>query len=358
MNAIYEFPAPSNLTIGIVALFLFGLLGVAVAVDMRRRRNLVRKRTEREWQMVRKIAAERGLRDDQYRELEGLVNEYDPGEPLRAATLKSEFERCVALEMKRLAGKGRGSAYWEKGMTLRELRVSLGLDHVALGQAISTTRDLFRGQPIWMTPAGRTANWLRGVVAAVDEAHFEVAPHGPESSLETTFKVGDRVRFRIWRESDARYRFESAVAQIDDGPLAWIFEHALDLDRIQARDSFRITVNIRTLVGVLDGVAGGDIERARRRTPVTKMTGRIVSLSATGCAVVVDEPLPSQVLIRVELPLPELGPIEVEGTIVTLEPVARHQTLVRLSFLELDEDVSDGIARYVMQRQQPASEST
>lgn len=342
----------------LIALVFFFLLGGVVALELFRKRRRVGARLDREWETIRDLAAERGLSEEQVELIKGLIERHAPRNALKLVTLRQHFDGCVEAEMA-LYSKDRDRGPFAKmGQELRDIRLRLGLDFVPVGQKISSTRDLIPGQSIWLGPVSdRSANWVRSVVGVVDEAYFEVAVADRKAASVLKLPMGENARFRLLRDGDGHYRFECEVVRPETAPPGWVFLHTSALKREQMREYFRVSFNHRVRIGVLDGSLSGDLSDIHNREAVTTLSGRFLNLSAGGCALLIEQPVPKQVLLRIQLKLPEIGVLPVEASIVSNEPAARGQFLVRAEFVELDGETQDFIERYVMQRQQPVDDS-
>jgi len=85
---------------------------------------------------------------------------------------------------------------------------------------------------------------------------------------------------------------------------------------------------------------------------VTRMRGRITSLSAGGCAVVLKQPVARQVMLRLGIEMPGGKTLETEADIVASSAISGGRYLLRLQFVGLSDEERDLIARYVLQKQQ------
>ena len=100
-----------------------------------------------------------------------------------------------------------------------------------------------------------------------------------------------------------------------------------------------------------------DVQRLAERPLVTKLRGRITNLSAGGCALVVQQSIPGQVLLRIVVELDDWEPFDLFARIVATTPISGGRTFVRTSFVAIDDEKRDKIARYIMRRQQRLSEA-
>lgn len=335
---------------------LFGVLlfiGAGAALEISRRREATRKRLAREWESIRVILRSRKLAAEDAKLLEDWVRRYARKQPLKAVSTREGFEELVATGMAQRRGAAAASTE-ELGARLRTIRAALGLAHVPAGQSMISTRELSDGQ--WMSIARadqQPHQFFRVMVEDVNEAHFYVSyKDGPPSSAPK-FPSGTGVRCSLWRGEDARYTFETTVTAYDEPPPTWTLAHTEKLARSQNRAHFRIRHDQEITAGVLNApLPGSNAADLASRPVVTRLHGRISSLSAGGCAIVFQQSVARHVLLRILVDVPGGGPIEVEVEIVSTAHISGGRHLVRGKFLGLNEDARDRIARYVHLKQQ------
>ena len=347
-------PVPSNQVVVTAVVTLFGLLLLAILLELFRRRAVKRRQIDREWRLIEQIVEEKQLSEEEANLLRALIRRWSPKEPIRAVTARHYFDLCVEEEMKVLAAQAGQEQMQRVGHTLRSIRTYLGLDYVPFGQRIQSTRELTPGQHLFVAPADQPQpRWLRLVVSTVDEASFTVVRHGNGEQEQPTFAPGDAVRCRMWREDDARYVFTVTLIRFEEGPPLWTFRHANELSRMQARGHCRVRYEQGTTVGVINAPLDDDLEGLRARPIAARLKGRITSLSAGGFALVLQQPLPKQVFLRVGIDLPQEPPLELHARIVQSAPISGERYLVRASFAGIRDEERDQIARYVLYRQRP-----
>lgn len=350
-----EFPHPTNTTLAVVAVLFLGLLGIGVWIDARRRTQKTRRRVGNEINAMMEIIRERSFSEEEIKILVDLVKRRAPLHPLRAITTRHDYDRCVDEEMAALEKKNNPKKFERMGLLLRDIRGMLGLDYIPFGQRIHSTREIHPGQFITVAKAGESKpKWVRMIVDEVDEAYFTILPRGKAGDSFPAIGEGDDLRCRMWRDDDARYVFTSKIISAEAGPRSWRAKHTQDLKRVQARSHFRIRHDQSTTVSILNGSVDGNMDNASDRHAVTKLRGRITSISAGGCALVVQQPISKQVLLRISLDLPAEEPVPLEARIVATSPISGGRHLVRASFVGLDDTRRDRIAKYVLHRQQHA----
>ncbi|MCC6144910.1 MAG: PilZ domain-containing protein [Candidatus Hydrogenedentes bacterium] len=342
-------PAPPVLVwtaAGVVALF-----GLAIAIEVFRRYAQKRQVRRAEWAHVRAIAEERQLNEAEWRLLRTLIARFAPNRPLEVATTRRVFDQCVHQSMQALQARTDLPELEREGVLLRDLRRQLGLDYVPIGQRIHSTRELFLGQQVWVgEPQDVTPKWYQMRLSAVDEAFFHIAP--VDSALPP-FSAGDQLRFRMWREEDARYVFTTAIVRVEERPATFTLQHCEVLKRVQARAFYRVRHDQATDIDMLALPRGGSIpEHLDRLQSSGKMRGRITSISGGGCAVVVLEALPPNVLLRIQVEMAEEPTLTLFARIVDTIPLSGGRFLVRCAFSGITDEERDTITRHVFRRQQ------
>lgn len=350
----FEYASGSYTTLVWAGVGLLLLLGLAVLIEIFRRRANLRNRRATEWHMVEEIVKEKDLSDEAWALLRGVIQRRSPDEPLRAVTIRLHFDTCVEEEMNGLWAQGDLDRYREMGIRLREIRNSLALTYTPAGQRIRSTRELAAQHPIWISPVGdKTPVWLRTTVSAVDEACFYIEPKNPGGAKVPSLSIGDGVRCRMWREDDARYAFTVRLACTESSPFTWAFRHTSELNRTQSRDYYRVHHEKDTVIGILKAPVGEETSEIRALRVATRIPGRIVNLSAGGFAAVVQQPLSKRALLRTVLKIPGEDPFEVDAHVVSIGPLASGWYLLRAAYVDIEDETRDIIARYVMLRQQP-----
>jgi len=346
-NPIYIFPQASGTTFLIAVLCAFALMGLAVMLEMRRRREQERLRMEAEWQGVDNIMRDKELAPDQCDQLRDLIRRYAEDHPYRFITQRALFDKAVQEEIERLRPNTSVDALETTGTELRALRGALGLEFVPIAQSIHSTRDLYRSQKIWIALAsgGRgNMDWHQMIVRDVDEAYFHVCPeHG---ALPGAAK-GAAVRCKMWREDDGRYTFDSVIARAVAEPPSWMLEHTDQLARTQTRAYFRVPVDQPAELAVVPVPLDGNVDDLMQKPETMRIKGRITSLSAGGFAASVTQPLPQQMALRGLLRLGTTGSLNVAGKIVGSQELYGGRYLVRCAFAGISEEDRDAIAHFV-----------
>lgn len=304
-----------------------------------------------ELRAVRDQLDEREVLGEDRNLLLAIIGQYSSEHPSRAVTKRHEFDRCMGHYFETLAATVEPEIIAQRGAQLRDVRSRLGLDYVPLGQRIYSTRELYDGQALWASPAsGLEPRWFHLKNVKVDEAFFYVVPIGHDSAPE--FKAGDLVKFRLWREDDARYLFEARIFHVERSPLTWRVSHAAGLTRNQARAHYRVRADLTVMVSILNALARDNREALVSSVPILQLYGRITSLSGGGMAVLFQQPMPKQMLMRVPISLPGQSHALVAYVRPTgSQNVGGGRSLVRGKFVAMDEETRDGITRYIFQKQ-------
>jgi c-di-GMP-binding flagellar brake protein YcgR len=349
---LVQFPEPSPLTLYLLAVALIAAVVAAAMIEVVRRRRGHRRRIQREWDAVQAIFDERRIDGDDAALLTELIRRNARREPLHAVTTREGFEAMVEAELGEPPGVESRSSE-DLGIRLRGLRRELGLDYVPVGHAIRSTRELHEGQ--WITMSRAQADppqWLRVMVEDVNESYFYVMLKDAAGVNQADLSAGTAVRCTLWRDEDARYSFATSIAAYGGSTPTWRLRHTAALDRTQTRADFRVRHDQAVVAGVLNAPREADSGDLKARPIVTRISGRVTSLSAGGCALVFKQAIARHVLLRIALEIPGSNSVDTELAIVSTAAISGGRYLVRGRFLGLSEETRDKIARYVLHKQQ------
>ncbi len=340
---------PSSRLIWGTVLAACALVLVAVSDELLHRRRKRRQALASAWQAVEQLIESKSMPERESRFLRVFLKNYAPAAPYRAITERALFNACVELDIADTARLRNPETLREHGTVLRAIRRALGLDFCPIGQPIHSTRELSRGQPLWVSPAGKQDGpWARASITGIDEAFLQVRPSERKRGLEA--KAGLMLQCRLWREEDARYLFTSTIDSIEGAPEVWKMRHSGGLKRVQARSHYRIRLDRDIVAGLVPApLPGSDADIAQRK-PVAEIPARLLSLSAGGFALMVQQPVSDMVLVRISIGIGAGRPVEGTGRVVGVSPVDNGY-LVRTSFTELDVSSRERIARFVFQQQ-------
>ena len=351
-----ELPDPWEPTKLWVILALLGLLVFAFVLEGFRRAQQRRQRVKNEWRTVHEVAQSRDIDKEEIAFLLAFLQRQAPANPLRAITVYREFEECVEQDMI-WAKDHLGNRDWEShGQRLRDIRRSLHLDYVPFGQQLRSTRELPENQAIWaVTGDPAESPWQRLKIARITEAYFALESGPGHGSLQVA--PAQMVRLRLWREDDARYLFEAEVLRVENTPLRYVFAHTNQLRRVQARAHYRMRFSQTAEITVMSAPRDGNYENVETRSVITTLRGRVTSLSGGGLAIMLDQPLPAQVMFG--LPLRIGGETkQVYCRIVHSGPLSRGRYIVRGAFVNMSDETRDDFSRYTLLQQQAAMGDT
>lgn len=353
MNERVILPAAGPTTLAILGALLAALIvgGIAFMVVRRIRDRQAQRR--RQWHSIENILKEHGFDPNTAETVREFLRRNAPDDAVTALTTREGFENCVESEMKALIKTGDQQLIEKAGSVLRLVRSELGLEHVPTGQRVTSTRELHHSQ--WIDLAhddtGSPA-WSRCMIEDVDEAFLFVSFRGEGDQRPPRFRAGDAVRCRLWRDEDARYFFRTIVAVDESPPPSWRLLHTRAMDRQQERAHYRLRHEQDVMIGVMPLPADGGVIPPGAR-PATRMRGRVTSLSAGGCALVVNQPVSKQVILRIPFEIPGRDmPLEADVKIIATTTISGGRVLVRGSFVSLKAVDRDQIAKYVLKRQQ------
>lgn len=351
----YVWPMADERTMTLAMLLLVGLFAGAVALEFYRRHRDRRLRLEAEWRGVRDLCRDRELPEGDWKLLRAIVEQYAADSPYKAVTKRRLFDDCMVSYFRALTASARGEEVASRGVQLRDIRRQLGLDYVPLGQRIRSTRELQAGQSMWVAPAaGHDPQWRHFTVTSVDEAVFQLAPVGAEALPD--YAPGATLKFRFWREDDARYVFDAPPLPVAGDPPGLKVAHVESMKRNQARAHYRVRFDESVAIGVLSAPRGEDYANLEARPVVTELRARITSLSGGGLALVFQQPVPKQVILRVRFTVPNHGErLETHVRPVGVQHLSGGRSLVRGRFVGLDEETQDVITRCVFLKQKHAA---
>lgn len=337
--------------LGIVAMFL-----AAYWIEKWRRHSEWKRTLEAEYAALSDLGRDKDLTAAEQEILEDLARRFAAQEPFRVGTMREVFNRCVDAVMDEALKQGDAALLRKRGEVLRDIRVKLGLDYVPFGLRIRSTRELCAQQPTWCSVKQdlEPALWTRMVVVMVDEAHFYLR-HDDTVPMPAVH-IGDTIHFRLWREEDARYEFNARLVERKGEAPEWTLQHTSRLRRLQARAHFRIKFDYACEIGVVNAPVDGDMTGVAERPVVTRLRGRVTSLSGGGYAVVVTQPVPRQVLLRVAFDFGgEHAPVLTNAKVVGSLDVPGGRHLLRASFVGISEEDREVITRFIFLTQQAAT---
>ncbi len=354
-------PILSNSAIMWSAVLFLGLLISAISLEMLRQSIAQRRRIRGFWRSAEDIAKDKDLSDREWRELRTLIRHRAPKDPLRIIAERFPFDTAIGEELGELLRQGKKERYKELGVILRDVRGRLAHDYIPLGQRIHSTRELFNNQRIWIADAAESPlNWVEMKTLAVDEA-FLTLGRADGSTESPALRPGTVVHSRMWRDDDARYLFDLKCDGAHPDLPGLNFLHDSGLERVQARQYFRVRHDQTADLGVInqpvDGATDDEEMDLLSRKVVTKIRGRITNVSAGGFAAVVHQPVSKQVFLKATLDLEESEPLTVIAKIIAIIDMAAGRHLLRTQFVGLGSDDREKVAKHVTIKQQHFEDS-
>lgn len=353
LAAFVPWPGGFKGSLLLMAAALVLVLFLALAIDALRRLLARRKALAAEWRAAREIARKRGISEQDWDVLEGVIRRYAPSEPLRSLTIHHHFDACVEADLARLEHAGTSDRYAEHGVLFRALRTQLGLDFVPYGRALHSTRELTVGQRVWISFLNEGAtDWMETWLASIEETGFSLASWKDVPGGAARFCPGQPVRCHMWREDDARYAFASTLVEFEATLPLWIVHHTADLERTQTRDYYRLSIDLPVRADVLRIENAFKPDELDRYPVETSCGANIDNLSAGGIAIRLDMVVPAQSVLRVAVQLPEQEPMTVYVRVLGSVSVAAGGNRVRGCFVGISEEARERIVHHIMQEQQ------
>ncbi len=347
----YVWPVADGRTLTLVMLLLVGAFVGAVCLELYRRRRDRALRLRAEWRGVKELCDERELLAEDWNLLRAILRQYAADHPYIAVTKRTVFDECLARYVQALSATESDDVLIERGIRLRDVRLQLGLDYVPLGRRIDTTRSLQPKQLLWAASvSGDSPAWYHFLVVDVNEVTFSMALVGKDGRPD--FQTGIALKFRLWREEDARYLFEATLLREEKKSGIWVLRHAETMTRNQSRVYFRLRIEQAVQVSVLNATLDDNYDGILERDAVTQLRGRVTSLSGGGLAIVFQQPIPKQVLLRIPLSIPSLGGVlQVIVRPISTQTLSGGRCFLRGMFVAMEEGTRESITRYIFSKQ-------
>jgi len=350
---LVQFPVPSTGTLIALAV-LATLTAMGLWLYQRyRKHEKFQIRLAHETHLMKKQLSESKLPKEDSDYFQKLVMKFFRKSPLAPVSSREPFNQLVTDEMNALEKRGDMDDFLAKGIKLREVRNALRLDHVPIGHRIHSTREIHAGLWIFVAPIeGEKLDWIRLMVQEVDEAYFYISPDS--KGRLPAFHDNETVRCRFWMDEDARYIFDSPIVKRPGTQAQWRLTHTSDLKRTQNRAHFRIRYSSDASIGLVNAPADLNSETLKKRKPVSKLRGKITSLSAGGIAVVMPQPISDRVVLRVELAVENGASVLAHVKIISTSTISGGRSLMRGCFVGLDDTDRDQLAKFIVHKQQQA----
>ncbi len=350
--ALIQFPDVDPTALTGVCLIAFSILFAIVYHYYFKRFQHSKEKSQLHWQGIRDIFEDKKLAQSEINLIENVIERHNPTNPLHAITTREGFGKCIEAEMDAVAAEHNSSNFRDVGIQLRDIRNALGLDYIPIGKPIFSTREIHVGQHLSIaTQGGHKPRWHTMIVQDVDEAYLYVSP--PKKTQAPQFEDGSNVSCSLWRDEDARYTFDSRIVMHGEINAQWRLSHnAQKMNRTQDRKHFRMRFEQTLTVDILNASLSDDEKHLKKRKTVTKLRGKITSLSAGGCAIVFQQSVTKNVFLRMEIELPGVPPITLVSKIVGMSNISGGRSLIRTQFLATTNEERDIITRYLLRKQQ------
>ncbi len=350
--ALIEFPEVNPIALAglcVVALsLLFGLFSNYYIKRFQHNKH----KSKLQWEGVHDIFDDKKLSHDEINLIEKVIIQHEVENPLRAVSTRDGFGKCVDSAMNMVSEQQDYKTYRDMGIRLRDIRNALGLDYIPVGKPIFSTREIHIGQLLNIaSDDDQKAVWYDMMVQDVDEAFLYISP--VKNAISPSYEDGAIITCTLWRDEDARYTFDSKIMRHDDVHAKWRINHNTEkMERTQDREHFRLRFEQSVTVGILNASVDEDTDNLKQRQSITKLRGKITSLSAGGCAIVFQQAIAKNVYLKLGISLPGESPITLVGKIVNTSNISGGRTLIRTQFISTSEDERDIITRHLLQKQQ------
>ena len=259
---------PTLFSQSVFYLLCVGLLLLIVYYVTRRYRD--RREKERQF---RQIGRDQGLKLKQIEFLHRIVRRRRLRNPRRLLTSASIFERHIGDYATDLATRDLDHPDLRR---IADIRHSLGFDLLPPEQALTSTRQVDKGQTflIW-EETDHKEGFAPWIVVDRHEAALTIGPllreddHGGQRAV---LRVGDEVSVRFWREGDTEYRFHTRVVETG-AESSLLLRHTGEVERLQQRDFVRVHVDFPITLFLLGEDATPPDEDHREQTAVAMLDG-------------------------------------------------------------------------------------
>lgn len=171
--------------------------------------------------------------------------------PRRLLSSASFFERHVGDHATDLAAK---SLEHRDLPRIAQIRQALGFDKIPLAQALTSTRQVEKGQTLLVWEShDHKEDFTPWILVDGDEASLTMSPllREKDGGTPSQFRMGDEVSIRFWRDGDTEYRFDTRIIDLG-AESALILRHTSEVERLQQRDFVRVNVHFPITLYQLD----------------------------------------------------------------------------------------------------------
>ncbi len=150
-----------------------------------------------------------------------------------------------------------------------KIRQVLGFDEIPLAQALTSTRQVEKGQTLLVWEShDHKEGFTPWILVDRDEASLTMSPllREQDDATPSQFRIGDEVSIRFWRDGDTEYRFDTRIIDLG-AESALILRHTGEVERLQQRDFVRVNVHfpitLYQLGEPVEAEDGGPAEQAQ-----------------------------------------------------------------------------------------------
>lgn len=345
----FEQPDPSSnaITIGIFSVLL--VVAVVGAIVSARRG----KGGAGQYNRVafRRAAKGVGLDRDQRRRLRRLVSELRLHNPLRLFRSPSYLNNALRRELARIDQATMPPVERERQKS-EIFRIKRTIDLSTQERTVlSSTRQLKLGQPLRLTHMGEHITYPSAVSSNLQDA---LGVETPESTTghQVNWRPGTRVHASFVLEGERVFSFETKVVgyNIVRGIPTVFLDHAENLRQTQKRRSPRIEFDRPAYFYPVEIVQDGKGRRAERKAVVNRNQrhfGRIEDISAGGCAIRCQTPLPTGALLKIDFETDDDAPISVFGKVRHTERIPPRMGVMHIMFTRISRRHLNQIQAYV-----------
>ena len=226
------------------------------------------------------------------------------------------------------------------------------------GAVLRSTSLLKPGQVLTITPEGASPFSSR-LVSNMKDFLTVSAPQGIAGS-DTRWMRGTRLLVYLWRENDAGYSFPSKVLGYDTvkGVSSVLIQHSKTLRREQRRKSRRREIMRPCFyypIRITESTEGRKTERKAAVEKSMRGFGRIIDLSAGGCAIRTDSPLEKGKLIMIEFDIDKKAPIRAFGKVMSVRRQPGRGGSMHLMFTKVTQQYLNRISEFVYDFTRPTT---
>lgn len=214
---------------------------------------------------------------------------------------------------------------------------------------LSSTRQLKLGLPLRLTHLGDHITYPSAVSSNLQDA---IGVETPESRTghQVNWRPGTRVRASFVLEGERVFSFDTKVVgyNIVRGVPTVFLEHAENLRQTQKRRSPRIDFDRPAYFYPVEIVQHG--RRSERKAVVNRSKrhfGRIEDISAGGCAIRSQTPLPIGSLLKIDFETDDDTQISVFGKVRGTEPIPPRMGIMHIMFTRISRRHLNQIQAYV-----------